>query len=260
MKVILSRKGFDSGAGGMPSPILPDGTLLSMPIPREDAYTFDQLFYRDKSYKEILKELNQSFSGTTCHLDPDIRMGCCPRADDWVAAFGQAGAALTHLENQGVGVGDLFLYFGWFKATEYDAMGRLRFVKGAPDIQVIYGYLQVGQVLKGTEQIKQLPWHPHSAFPEHLNAIYVASDKVLDLDIPGYGVFTYSDNLVLTKLGESRSRWLLPSCLVGKNISYHSAQNVRDGYFQSAMRGQEFVVDADTAILTWVRSLIQASQ
>ena len=33
MRVILSRKGFDSQYGGMPSPILPDGTLLSLPIP-----------------------------------------------------------------------------------------------------------------------------------------------------------------------------------------------------------------------------------
>ena len=28
MKVVLSRKGFDSQYGGMPSPVLPDGTLL----------------------------------------------------------------------------------------------------------------------------------------------------------------------------------------------------------------------------------------
>lgn len=33
MKVVLSRKGMDSAAGGIPSPILPDGTLLSFPIP-----------------------------------------------------------------------------------------------------------------------------------------------------------------------------------------------------------------------------------
>ena len=33
MKVILSRKGFDSSYGGTASPILPDGTLLSLPIP-----------------------------------------------------------------------------------------------------------------------------------------------------------------------------------------------------------------------------------
>ena len=33
MKLILSRKGFDSGAGGCASAITPDGTLLSLPIP-----------------------------------------------------------------------------------------------------------------------------------------------------------------------------------------------------------------------------------
>ena len=33
MKVVLSRKGFDSSYGGFPSPILPDGTLISLPIP-----------------------------------------------------------------------------------------------------------------------------------------------------------------------------------------------------------------------------------
>ncbi len=33
MKIILSRKGFDSSAGGVPSPIFPDGGLLSLPIP-----------------------------------------------------------------------------------------------------------------------------------------------------------------------------------------------------------------------------------
>jgi hypothetical protein len=30
MKVILSRKGFDSGYGGYPSPILPDGWMISL--------------------------------------------------------------------------------------------------------------------------------------------------------------------------------------------------------------------------------------
>ena len=33
MKVIISRKGFDSSAGKMASPILPDGRVISLPIP-----------------------------------------------------------------------------------------------------------------------------------------------------------------------------------------------------------------------------------
>ena len=33
MRIILSRKGFDSSSGGVPSPIFPDGTTLSLFIP-----------------------------------------------------------------------------------------------------------------------------------------------------------------------------------------------------------------------------------
>ena len=33
MRIILSRKGLDSATGGIPSPILPDGQLLPLPIP-----------------------------------------------------------------------------------------------------------------------------------------------------------------------------------------------------------------------------------
>ena len=35
MKLILSRKGFDSQSGGCPSPIFPNGTLYSLPIPHD---------------------------------------------------------------------------------------------------------------------------------------------------------------------------------------------------------------------------------
>jgi len=33
MKIVLSRKGFDSKYGGYPSPILPDRNMISLPIP-----------------------------------------------------------------------------------------------------------------------------------------------------------------------------------------------------------------------------------
>ncbi len=46
MKLILSRKGSDSKYGRMPSPILPDGTLLSLPIPSADSdIGYDLLHY-----------------------------------------------------------------------------------------------------------------------------------------------------------------------------------------------------------------------
>ncbi len=73
MKLILSRKGFDSGYGGMPSSILPDGTLLSMPIPTDDKVEYKELEYKGQSYLNILKQLKPNFDKITCHLDPDIK-------------------------------------------------------------------------------------------------------------------------------------------------------------------------------------------
>ena len=51
MKLVLSRKGMDSAAGGMASPILPDGTLLSLPIPDNDSgLKYSDVAYDGKSY------------------------------------------------------------------------------------------------------------------------------------------------------------------------------------------------------------------
>ncbi len=77
MKIILSRKGFDSSNGGCPSPILPDGTLLSLPIPsKHDYIKYVDLHRSGKSFFEIIKEINPRTrikEHWRCHLDPDIR-------------------------------------------------------------------------------------------------------------------------------------------------------------------------------------------
>ncbi len=259
MKIILSRKGFDSGAGGMPSPIMPDGTLLSMPIPANNSISYDDLYYKDIPYSAIIKDLKPTFRYSCCHLDPDIRKDCSKRSEDWIAAFGQAGAALTHLNNNGVSIGDIFLFYGWFRRTEYTKGGRLRFVPNSPHLHIIYGYLQVGNILSDYDEIKHIHWHPHAEKErenDRLNSIYLPTEKLLTSGVSGYGLFNYSDELVLTKKGHPRSHWELPKCLLGKEISYHNASNHKEGYFQSAMRGQEFVVDADKHILEWVNNLI----
>jgi len=49
MKVILSRKGFDAEYGGFASPILPDGRLISLPVPalsgEDKRIHYGDLFY-----------------------------------------------------------------------------------------------------------------------------------------------------------------------------------------------------------------------
>src|SRR5512137_1653099 len=83
MKIILSRKGFDSSLGGYPSPILPDGKMVSLPIPLKDELRYSGLLAEGGlTYYDLMKQLKLKIKignhwpalnkETKCHLDPDI--------------------------------------------------------------------------------------------------------------------------------------------------------------------------------------------
>jgi hypothetical protein len=59
MKIILSRKGFDSGSGGCPSPIFPDGSLMSLPIPdKQSKISYNEINCNHKvSLGEVVSQL-----------------------------------------------------------------------------------------------------------------------------------------------------------------------------------------------------------
>lgn len=237
MKIILSRKGFDSANGGCPSPILPDGTMLSLPIPSQDPHT-----YADYGLAETLEKLKPfrskdgPWAQRGCHYDPDLKRG----------VFGQAGAAATHLRQQGVEAeGGLFLFFGWFRRVD----AQLHYY--GTDFHAIYGYMLVppGSVLMDDAKIRETyPWHPH-AQPRKNNRLYIPSEC---------GAFRFRDELVLTQPGCSCSRWAVQDWMRGAQISYHSDGAFADGYFQSAAIGQEFVITDETGrAQDWARRLIQ---
>ena len=263
MRVILSRKGFDSACGGCASPILPDGTMLSMPIPSDgDVCTFAELRYGDKSYADIWRDLKPTgLHINECHLDPDIRSGIRKNPKDWVPAFGQVNQAEAHLEQYNICEGDLFLFFGWFRETEYWE-GKLRFRRDAPDIQAIFGYLQIGSILRG-RKADRCYWHPHANRTEPNNTIYVASPQLVfdgnDSGLPGSGVLSFSESRTLTAPGMSRSRWKLNGIIGEIRLSYHYNNRVREGYFDSVKRGQEFVFDEDPRVIEWAKSVILKS-
>ena len=302
MKIILSRKGFDSQYGKIKSPILPDGTLLSLPIPQEnDTKTFDELYYNDKaSYIEIIKELKPNWQypvnkktgeipiKQTAHLDPDLRKDTLKnRPDDWKAIFGQSAAAQGHLSNKGVDIGDIFLFFGTFGETK-EVNGKLvydtktDYPNGA---HVIFGYLQIGEIIKldypqDYDALQNDPLrnyaknHPH-AYKEYRdqnnrerikNCMYIASEKLtsLGLDLPGAGTLDYNNKKrVLSKKGLTKSQWDYPFInFQNLKISYHSEKAFQEGYFQSAAKGQEFVIDTkgdndlQKELKNWVNNII----
>jgi hypothetical protein len=273
MKIILSRKGFDSSYGGCASPIFEDGSLVSLPIPLESApIRYSDVRFNSGNCGNLVRDLTKGklTSETRTHLDPDLRKESLSRRTGWLPAFGQSAAAQSHLASNSVGEGDLFLFFGWFKRVE-EIAGHWRFVPNAPDLHVVFGWLQVGDVLSIGSDIgpakKRYPWlkdHPHLYKEEanKSNTIYVAK-KQLAFDfmpeftsMPGGGVFEkVAPPRVLTKPGQhKRSYWQLPRWMLpqpGKPILTYHINTKQNRWFpvddhivelQSVAKGQEFVL------------------
>ena len=163
MKIILSRKGFDSSYGGAASPILPDGRMVSLPIPERPAAvtpasrTYRQIRTGNVSAGALVQSLTRGAVAPhhAAHPDPDLDAGSVrPRPPGWRPAFGQTGAAASHLRNQGVGPGDVFLYFGWFQEVIEPNPGVFRWKVDADDIHACFGFLQVAERLSAAPPVR----------------------------------------------------------------------------------------------------------
>ena len=261
MKIILSRKGFDTTSGGCPSPILPDGTLLSLPIPDEEDLKYSDLQYNGFSYDRILAGLNPGAVYSGCHLDPDIREGVrIVPADNWRPAFGQTGSALGILRNAEVTVGDLFLFFGIFRQTEYDKDGVLRFAYKKGAVHMIHSYLQIGEILDTPEKIRKCSWHPHADFERYRsdrNALYLASEKLsLCPSLPGCGVLSYREDRVLTMEGKTPATWREYEFLMPDHIIGNRKNSARCGGLYYQGQWQELVLKPDNEAEEWAVKLL----
>jgi len=276
MKIILSRKGFDSANGGYPSPILPDGKMVSLPIPEEKTgVTYSQLLLPNgENYGLLMHKLvsmgikmgkeRLKVEDANCHLDPDIYKDIKPRAKEWRGVFGQVNGSQTQLENQGVKEGDLFLFFGWFRKTVNSENGYCYDKTDMDGRHVLFGYLQIGEIMHPKLNGKDYTWignHPHLNRDNYSksckNTLYLAADNFsLAPKLPGYGVFKFSHNLVLSKEGETKSKWALPEFFRETYISGQEKEPWKAGYFQSVGRGQEFVLESTPKIEEWASKII----
>ena len=279
MKVILSRKGCASQNGRLASPILPSNRIISLPIPSsKDTIKYSDLIIDDSTtYYSLISSLqqhnrmNQITSTDTCHVDPDIYPAILKRKIGWKPLFGQAGAAQTHIKEHNITVGDLFLFFGWFKHTIYQN-NELIYDKTRPySLHVLFGYFQIGKIITDLKKIK--PWmeyHPHcnkiSRQYYKNNCLYIAKDTLsCNSKISGAGVFhPFNENLVLTKKEKhgtymSRSKWFFTNSYpFGRKIqiTYHNELSWKDEYFQSASIGQEFILEETKSVENWAKSII----
>lgn len=289
MKLVLSRKGCDAGSGGCDSPV-PDGKFISLPIPArgipygaiggEPGLTMLELMHQlgIESLKNAwVGETNSTRLPTiraTAHLDPDLQPSACRRTDGWRPMFGQVGASQSHLANQGVAKGDLFLFFGRYRTASRDS-GRASWVDGATAMHAVWGWLEVAETIdvnRGDESPDYATEFPHFAHRElwtnQPNVVYIGT-KCLSFarSLPGGGVFSrYRPELRLTREGGALTEWELPAVFhpdrAGALLSYHkrSSWSPVDGdlaRLRATSRGQEFVVTASQGILEWVKRLFR---
>lgn len=216
MKVILSRKGFDSANGGIVSPILENGTMISFPIPSKDTATYDDLQYNGIPYSKILFDLHYK-GGQFCHVDPDLdQERMVKKSERWEPAFGQIDSSATYLKNIGVQEGDIFLFFGNFHYVSY-IKDSFKYIKKSGDfykdndLQVIWGYLQVGKIIDDPVEQKKFWWHPHSnkeRTENKTNLIFLASKNLsFDSSKPGAGLLSYEKKRVLTLENGNKATW-----------------------------------------------------
>lgn len=230
MKVILSRKGFDSANGGIVSPVFPNGKMLSFPIPskdiEKDCIKYSDLCFDGIGLDELLRNLGYSFEKNSeyCHLDPDLdKSRRKSEIEGWKAAFGQINQAAGYLNNQEVEEGDLFLFFGNFRHIKM-INGIYRYARksieatsdyyGKP-FQAIWGYMQVERKIIEPNEIMEYRWHPHACTKRNdpnggdkNNTLYIPR-RTLSFrpDLPGYGLFDFDEKRVLTMKGKNKATW-----------------------------------------------------
>ena len=281
MKIILSRKGFDSSVGRVASPILPSGRLCSLPIPAadgENAPRYRNILFDSQPLGKIVCDLTRGniSPDTPAHLDPDLNSASVPRLPGWRGVFGQAGAAERHLQNRGVRAGDVFLFYGWFRQVECRD-GIYRYVQGAPDLHVIFGWLQIERRIPVAERSRIPAWacdhvHCRRVQPRAIDSLYIATERLtlsgVSCDLPGAGIFPcYHPSLCLTDQNASRSKWRLPSWMFPTGgraaLTYHAdpkrwEKRPDSTLLRSAGRGQEFILDCDyyPNALEWLANLI----
>lgn len=261
MKVVLSRKGFDSANGGIMSPIFEDGTMVSFPIPSKDVekdnIRYDELFCDGICMKTILNALG--YRGVEhCHLDPDLAKDRRRESiREWTPAFGQINQAATYLKNQYISEGDLFLFFGNFRHIKQNH-GKYEYVRrtdktedtylGMP-LQVVWGYLQVGGIITDPDEQKKLFWHPHACdkriYEEKNNVIFTASKQLsFAPEMPGAGTFLYDKKRVLTMPGKPKATWKYCKAYDTDNIESNrknSVKGINEGIYYAGI-WQELVL------------------
>jgi hypothetical protein len=259
--------------------------MVSLPIPdKKSAVTYADISCGGDSLGPLVTHLTGGRipSHYRAHIAPDLVQESLPRLAGWRPIFGQTGPAQSHLRNNRVGPGDLFLFFGLFRRVE-GRDGAYAWATDARPCHVIWGWLQVAEVLQlGSLSPPGYQWaeyHPHFHRGSDPNNVVYVSRRHLEVDnlpqgsLPGAAILPcFSSSQQLTApLTEKTTTWELPAWFhpTGNRtpLTYHAdAQRWRSRgertELNSVARGQEFVLDCDEypEAVRWACDLLQKQE
>jgi len=278
MKIIFSRKVFDTYSGGFPNPIFENNRIFSIPIPdKKTSFKYSDIkdTYKEipiteilnditgkriRSGKKLYKEFNYSKTDFRAHNDPFFYKGQSIEG----YFFGQQGNVQSELRNRDVTKGDVFLFFGIFQRVN-SKRKKWIYDKNFPPCHVIFGWMQIGEVVdltdnKNVEKLLRkylfLKEHPHIECKEFYknNTIYIPSYKLIIDGKPVYnkgsGKFLFKESRILNNSNTPKlTEWKLPYYLsdekafLNKRLKF---KTTNDKYcILKVQRGQEYIYDLD---------------
>ena len=193
----------------------------------------------------------------------------------WKPAFGQINQSASYLINNQIVSGDLFLFFGNFRHV-VKSHGKYKFARRnenpadsyyGKEMQVIWGYLQVGEIISDPKEQEKFFWHPHACekrlFKEKNNIIFTAKENLsFAPNMPGYGIFSYDKKRVLSMPEKPKATWKQEKAYDVDNINKinnrdskrkNSAKDPEGIYYAGIW--QELVLKDNKVSENWAKSM-----
>ncbi len=161
----------------------------------------------------------------------------------------------------------MFLFFGNFLHKVKLVSGSYTYCRRTgdfyrdKDLQVIWGYLQVGKIIESPKEQEQLWWHRHfckSRTSNSTNIIFAASDKLsFDKSKPGAGLLSFDEKRVLTAKGCNKATWKVNSVYDDKHILANRKNNAKDssqGIYYAGI-WQELGLSESEECSSWAKSI-----
>jgi hypothetical protein len=256
-----------------------------LPPPGEGRLKLKDIQFQNRSLGPLVEQLQgvKGLARESANLNPDLDPEALPREQGWKPNFLQRGAPRQHLDDNYVGEGDLFLFYGSFRETL--SQGGLRFRPDQPERHCIYGWLQISAICRpGQADSPELPDFCASnpqiqeAASSGDAALYLATQrlKILGLrrQVPGGGVFKYFSNSLLLTAREAKSpgvwflpHWLYPASRGKPPLSCHGSMDrwskVGKGIqLTTAEKNEEFVLNSEfyPESRDWLRDLFALAE